>query len=652
MTYDWQKKLPEVDQAQLIAALEQADVPALLASLVHLTGNTRHFEQVQPHFELMAEDTDGLSGEQRTLARELALAALQKYREGAQLVTPTEADIETTMNRITGEDIPGNLVPMLREELNLFGEDSRRVEIDTRDMGPDFRVLIIGSGMSGILAAIRLQQEGVPFLILEKNPEIGGTWFENTYPGCQVDSANHLYNYIFEPNTQWPNHFSGQRELFKYFNEIVEKYALRNHVRLNTRVERADYDKTSGIWSISVHTGSGTEKLTANAVISAVGQLNIPKYPDVEGVGKFAGICFHSARWEHQHDLRGKRVAVIGTGCSAVQFVPEIAADCASLDIFQRSPPWLLPIPEYHAAMTEEQLWLLRELPFYARWYRFFLFRARAIDGELPLLFAEPGWEGPANTVSASNQMLRDALIESLAEQTGDDTTLLAKLIPDYPPGGKRPVLDDGTYISALQRDNVNLHTNPIDRIVDKGIVTADGQLHEVDVLIYGTGFAADQFLSTLQVYGREGRELVSNWAGDAQAYKGVMVPGFPNFYTLYGPNTNIVVGSSIVFFVECQLRYVSSCIKLQIEENALALECRQDLTDQYNARIDELNGQRAWGAPAVSSWYKNSSGRVTQNWPGTHGEFWQQLRAPEPGELIASARSHATSDSTGSGQK
>ncbi|PLW70669.1 flavin-containing monooxygenase [Pseudohalioglobus lutimaris] len=652
MAYDWHKTLSEVDDKQLCAALEQAAIPALLASMLHLTGNTAHFDQVQPRFELMAEDPDGLTEAQRAIARELAFAALQRYRNGAELAQPTAADIETTMHRITGEDIPADLMPMLREELNLFGEDARRVHIDTTSMATDFRVVIIGSGMSGIVAAIRLQQEGIPFLILEKNPEIGGTWFENTYPGCQVDSANHLYNYIFEPNTQWPNHFSGQGELLKYFNQVVAKYQLREHVRLNCPVQRADYDEVSGKWTVTVDGEHGVEKLSANAVISAVGQLNIPRYPDIAGAGNFQGISFHSARWEHQHDLAGKRVAVIGTGCSAVQFVPEIAGACANVDVFQRSAPWLLPVPEYHAAMTEEELWLLRELPFYARWYRFFLFRARAIDGELPFLFTEPGWDGPANTVSASNQMLRDALIESLAEQVGDDADLLEKLIPDYPPGGKRPVLDDGSYITALKREEVSVHTDPIDRIVEQGIVTADGTLHEIDVLIYGTGFAADQFLSTLQVYGREGRELVSSWDGDAHAYKGVMVPDFPNFYTLYGPNTNIVVGSSIVFFVECQMRYISGCIKLQIEQGARTLECRRDLTDAYNARIDELNSQRAWGAPVVSSWYKNSKGRVTQNWPGTHGEFWQQLRAPEPGELVISTRREVVADNMDTVQK
>jgi 4-hydroxyacetophenone monooxygenase len=635
VTYHWQIGLMDVDDAQLRAALDQAHIPALLATIVHFTGNTDHFAQVQPRFELLAEDPDGLTEDERSLARELAFAALSDYRKGAGLVELSDAAIQATMHRITGEDIPDLQLPMLREELNLFGEDTRRLKINTQSMDPDFQVLIIGSGMSGIVAAIRLQQEGIPFLMLEKNSEIGGTWFENTYPGCQVDSANHLYNYIFEQNTQWPNHFSGRRDLFKYFDAMVEKYGLREHVRLNCPVRRADYDEATGRWSVTVEQGGVQTHLVANTVISAVGQLNIPKYPDIEGVDSFGGVSFHSARWEHEHDLSGKRVAVIGTGCSAVQFVPEIAGDCAQLKIFQRSPPWLLPVEEYHTPMTEEELWLLRELPFYARWHRFFLFRTKAVEGELPLMYADPGWQGPSNTVGEGNLVLRDALIESLVEQTGGDSQLLEKLIPDYPPGGKRPVLDDGSWISTIKRNSVSLLTEPIDKIVEKGILTQDGELHEIDILIYGTGFAADEFLTNMQIYGRDGQELIDYWDGDAHAYKGVMVAGFPNLYTLYGPNTNIVVGSSIVFFVECQLRFILGCLKLQLEKDCKAVECDKDTMDAYNVKIDALSRQRAWGAPTVSSWYKNKRGRVSQNWPGTHWEFWSQMREPAPDELV-----------------
>ncbi len=472
------------------------------------------------------------------------------------------------MAHITGQETEQAINPFLREELNLFGEDGRKVSINTQKMDEDYKVIIIGSGMSGILAAIRLQQQGIPFEVIEKNSAIGGTWHENTYPGCQVDSANHLYNYMFEPNNQWPGHYSGHADLYAYFNGIVEKYNLRQHIRLNTSVISSTYVEESGLWHIETESDGKRKTLEANSVISAVGQLNIPKFPDLEGQDQFEGVAFHSARWEHQHDLNGKNVIVIGTGCSAVQFVPVIAPECGQLTVFQRTPPWLLPVEDYHQPMTEHELWLFREIPFYARWHRFYLFRAMAVDGYLPLLYADENWTGTDGTVSEANALFRAGLIESLEEQVNGDSELLGKLIPNYPIGGKRPVLDDGSWITAMQRDNTTLRTEGIEKIVAEGVVTTDGTLHRADVIIYGTGFQADQFLTPMKVIGKNGVDLVSQWGGDAQAYKGIVIPQFPNFYCLYGPNTNIVVGSSIVFFVECQTRYICGCIKLQLENS------------------------------------------------------------------------------------
>jgi 4-hydroxyacetophenone monooxygenase len=633
----WDCTLQQASDGQLRAALEYVHVPAIMAALVHLNGNTEHLATVKPYFDLMAEEEDGLTEAQRSLARELAFAALTKYRDSGcgALTAPDDAVVSRTMDYITGHPIAENLQPFLREELNLQGEDRRRVHIDTAGIDANFKVLIIGSGMSGILAAIRLQQAGIPFLMVDKNPEIGGTWFENTYPGCKVDSINHLYNYIFEPNDQWPGHYSGQADLKAYFNRVVDKYQLRAHIRCNTAVKHCDYQEEDGNWQVQVTTHGEAETLTFSAVIGATGQLNKPRLPDIEGLDSFAGTAFHSARWEYQHDLSGKRVIVIGTGCSAVQFVPEIAPQCAQVTVFQRTPPWLTPSPLYREAMTPEELWLFREVPFYARWYRFYLFRSRAVDGHLPLLYAEQDWQGQDGTVSEGNAQLRTALLDAMKEHVGDNAELLEQLTPDYPPGGKRPVCDDGTWIRTLQRDNVALVTERIEKVVPEGVITADGSLHPADVIIYGTGFQANRLLAPMQIRGRGGAELVSQWGGNPQAYLGTVMADFPNFYCLYGPNTNIVVGSSIVFFVECQMRYVSGCLKLQVENGYRSMECKPEVMQHYNETIDALNNQRAWGAPCVQSWYKNEQGRVTQNWPGTHWEFWQQTLKPQPDDYV-----------------
>jgi 4-hydroxyacetophenone monooxygenase len=635
--FDWQRPICEASDEQISSALAQAHIPALAAALMHLNGNRDHFSKVRPQFVMFAEDEDGLTDPDRLWIRERAFDALTKYRDRgcAELPRPAPDDVIAAMSYITGTEMTPEEVPFLREELNLFAEDGRRVPIDNVALAAGLNVLIIGTGMSGIMAAIRLQQAGIPFLMLEKNPEMTGTWYENTYPGCQVDSANHLYSYIFEPNHQWSGHFSGGAELNAYFNRIVDKYGLRQHARLNTQVERASFNESDNRWTVEVVSQGVREVLVADIVISAVGQLNSPKLPDIEGLDSFGGVAFHSARWEHEHELEGKRVIVIGTGCSAAQFVPRIAPQCGTLKIFQRSAPWLLPTETYHQSMSAAELWLFREVPFYARWYRFFLFRTRAVDGLLPFMYSDPGWSGPPGTIGAANEMLRTNLIESLKEQAGDDAQLLAKLIPDYPPGGKRPVLDDGAWVSTLKRDNVQLLTDRIARVVERGVVTEDGTLHEADIIIYGTGFKADQFLVPMQVIGRDGVDLVSHWGGEPKAYKGAVVAGFPNFYCLYGPNSNIVVGSSIVFFVECQLRYVMGCLKLQLEKGYHTVECRKEVMDSYNLRIDALNRQRAWGAPSVNSWYKNSTGRVTQNWPGTHREWWEETLAPDPDDFL-----------------
>jgi 4-hydroxyacetophenone monooxygenase len=633
---EWQTPLSSISDDQLAKALQRVHIPALMAALVHITGNREHFALLQPQFVLFAENDDGLTEAERVAARQLALSVLKQYRDSGCAALPelNPADVTATMKYIAGLGMEPEEVPFLREELNLYGEDSRRVEVESTAVPANYKVLIIGTGMSGILAAIRLQGEGIPFLMLEKNPDMSGTWYENTYPGCQVDSANHLYSYNFEPNHQWSGHYSGSAELYAYFDQIVDKYELRQHMRLNTMVHKATYDETENRWLVEVESEGVRETLAADSLISAVGQLNSPKMPDLDGLDSFTGVSFHSARWEHQHDLAGKRVIVIGTGCSAAQFVPEIALQCGDLKVFQRSAPWLLPTETYHQAMSAEELWLFRELPFYSQWYRFFLFRTLAVDGLLPLLVSEPGWQGPPGTIGEGNELLRAGIIESLSEQAGADKELLGKLIPDYPPGGKRPVLDDGSWVRTLKRENVHLLTDKISRVVPEGVLTSDGVVHEADVIIYGTGFKADQFLVPMEIIGRNGRELVGEWGGDPKAFQGTVVPGFPNFYCLYGPNTNIVVGSGIIFFVECQMRYVMGCLKLQLENGHNSIECDAEVMERYIAQIDELNSQRAWGDPSVNSWYKNNAGRVTQNWPGTHGQWWEQTRSPNPGDF------------------
>ena len=486
--------------------------------------------------------------------------------------------------------------------------------------------------MSGIAAAHRLQQAGVPFVVLEKDGDVGGTWYENTYPGCRVDVTNHFYSYSFAQREDWPQHYSTQEVLLDYFRACVERFGLREHIRFGTEVTSAEWSDATGSWTLCLRTPGGEEILEAQAVISAVGQLNRPSFPAIPGRETFEGEAFHSAHWRHDVDLAGKRVAVIGTGASAVQFVPEIAPELRQLLVFQRTPPWLAPTEDYHQEVSAQTQWLFRHVPTYTQWYRFWLFWQYA-EGMLPAARVDPDWEGEGS-VSALNDVARQLLAAYIAVQFAAAPELIDQVTPTYPPVAKRIVRDNGVWARALLRDNVELITTGIQQVTPTGITTVDGVSHDVDVIVYGTGFTASQFLMPMKVVGRGGVDLHEQWDGDARAYLGMTVPGFPNLFLLYGPNTNIVINGSITYFSECEVHYILGCLKLLLRDGGRrALDVRPAVHDAYNRRIDEGNRNMAWGASTVNTWYKNAKGRVTQNWPFSLLDFWRETRDPNPAD-------------------
>jgi 4-hydroxyacetophenone monooxygenase len=629
------------ETVDLDKVLKDAHLPALMAALVHMTGDTSWLRREwSPTYNPLVRDDIGLQEEVKDRIRASAKTAIEVFLAGRplQMTEPDTATLRRMIDFVAGAEIPEGYADFLTDELALSGTSSKDPQFDqpqVKAAARRLKVLVIGAGMSGILTGIRLSQAGVPFEIVEKNPDVGGTWFENTYPGCRVDNSNHMYSFSFEPNHAWPQHFSTQPVLLNYFRGIAKKYGLRERIRFQTRVEQAVWDEARQVWRATLTTKDGkTEVIEANAVISAVGQLNRPQFPDIEGRDSFAGPSFHSAEWRHDVDLAGKRVAVIGTGASAFQFVPEIAPKAAELKVFQRTPPWGLPVPHYHEDVLEGKKWLLEHVPFYDKWYRFWLFWM-VTDGFLPMVKSDPDWQGPDNAVGMENAMLRELCAQAMTAQVTDRPDLLEKVIPVYPIGGKRAVLDNGVWLGALKRPNVELLTEKIVRIAPKGVVTADGVEHEVDVLIYGTGFQASNFLSFFKVKGRGGRDLHETWGGDARAYLGITVPEFPNFFIIYGPNTNIVVNGSIVFFSECVVRYIVGCLRLLAETGAAALEPKRQVHDDFNARVDEANKGWAWGSPNVTSWYKNALGRVSQNWPFGLIDYWRATLKPDPKDYV-----------------
>ena len=625
-------KLIEADDAAIKAALAEAHVPSLINALVHLTGDAALIRgSARPVSELFGDPQGGISAADQAEVRARALEALVAYRDAGcpPLPAPPVQLVKDMVDFIVGRELDASYGDFLMSELKVFDEDPYRVPFDDvpEDRRRDFHVVVVGAGMSGILTAIKLKQAGISYTVVDKNANVGGTWFENRYPGCRVDSPNHTYSYSFAPN-DWPQHFSRQDVLLDYFDRIATEFGIRDNIRLSTEVIEARYQE-GGQWQVKVRGDDGEDTITANAIITAVGQLNRPKLPDIEGLDSFQGPAFHTAQWEAEHDLKGKRIIVIGTGASAFQTVPEVAQVAGRVTVFQRTPPWVAPRPEYHDAITGGKHWLLNHVPFYAKWFRFWMFWTTG-EGLLSMVKRDPAWNETDRSISEANDQLRAMLTANVERMVGDDPELFAKCVPAYPPAGKRMLVDNGHWFRALKRDNVELVTDPIARILPDGVETESGRRVAADILIYGTGFHASRILFPMKIYGQGGVELRERWGADPRAYLGVVMPGYPNLFCCYGPNTNIVVNGSIIFFSECEVRYIMGCLKLLIADGKAAMNCRQDVHDAYNQKIDAGNLDMAWGSDNVSSWYKNENGRVTQNWPFTLLEFWHQTRAPE----------------------
>lgn len=627
------------DDTAVRAGLADAPPPPLLATVAQVTGDYSLLrDDLRPDPTRFIEPGAGYSPEQAAEARAIAADALIAWRNGGcrPAPRPEGTQLRRIIEWINGGAVADELLPLLIEELALDGVDLRAPNWHRNDVAPDtpFRVAVIGAGMSGILAAHRLDQAGIDVVILEKNSDVGGTWLENDYPGCRVDIPNDFYSYACAQTPDWPQFYSTQPVLLEYFRTCVEEFGLRDRIRLETEVVEAVFDDAVQCWRVHTRSADGTESVEEYAaVVSAVGQLNRPLMPEIPGIETFAGPWFHSARWDHSVELHGKRVGVIGTGASAAQFIPVVAEWAEHTTVFQRTPPWLLPVPSYQDAVPESLGWLMRHFPQYTHWDRLWLF-ARTNEGLLPMAAVDPDWPDRRLSVGPLNDVLRQLLTGALQMQVGDPE-LFAQLLPQYPPTAKRVVLDNGSYPAALQRDDVTLLTTGITEITERGVRTADGVEHEFDVIVYGTGFQASKFLTPMRVTGVGGADLHERWGGDARAYLGIVVPEFPNLFMMYGPNTNIVINGSIIYFSECETRFIVESVRMLLERGLRSMDCRPEVHDAYNERIDAGNRMMSWGDSDVNSWYKNEFGRVAQNWPFNLYEYWQQTAAPNPEDFV-----------------
>jgi 4-hydroxyacetophenone monooxygenase len=623
----------------IAAALEDVSVPALLCSLVHITGDPQWIRsELRPQGAMLNEYQGYMSDEMQAEARRRALPVIAAYRDGGCVLPPppTREVFAEMMAFLACGDVPADVVPMFLEDLHLDGSDAGA--ITWRDQIPDdvragAHTIVIGCGEAGLLAGIRLAQAGLPFTIIEKNGGPGGTWWENRYPGARVDIGSHFYCYSFEPADHWTEYFSQHPELREYFSHVMHKHEIDAHCRFGVEVTAATFDDESGRWSVDVRAADGSaETLDAQFVISAVGALNQPKLPDIAGMDDFAGPSFHSARWDASVDYRGTRFALIGAGASGFQIAPTIADEVEHLTVFQRTAQWMFPNAKYHERVPDGERWAMRHLPFYGRWFRFLTFYPGAgIDIERSRV--DPDFDDSDGRAISEANLASRAWFESwIAEGVGDDPELLAKVMPDYPATAKRTLQDNGSWLACLRKPNVELVRTAIDRIVEDGVVTVDGVHHPADIICYATGFRHNDYLWPMSIVGRGGRVLREQWGDEPTAYLGITVPNFPNLFCLYGPGTNLAHGGSLIFQSECQVNYVMEALRSILTSGHQTAEPRKDVHDEYAARHQNEISQMVWAHWSVKhSHFKNPDGKIYTLSPWPIPTYWGLTKHFEP---------------------
>lgn len=485
------------------------------------------------------------------------------------------------------------------------------------------RIFVIGAGFAGLGTAIKLQESGRrDFLVVDRGESVGGTWRDNTYPGAACDVPSQLYSFSFAPNTEWSRSFSPQPEIHAYLQRVAEEAGVLDRFRFGVTVEDATWDEADQVWHISTTAGA----VTADILISGSGGLSEPRLPDIAGIDSFAGEIFHSARWNHDYDLTGKRVAVIGTGASSIQIVPEIAERVAHLDVYQRTAPWV--IPRHDRSYTGLERLAFRHLPLFQKAYRTAIYWAR--EGFVPAFTWQPKLAAPAKAQALAN--IRKGI---------SDPELRKAVTPDYEIGCKR-ILISNTWYPALDRDDVDLVTDPIAEITPTGIVTRDGTQRDIDCLIVATGFYTTDQPIAHHVKGRDGRTLADVWAEHGMAsYKGTTTAGFPNLFQIVGANTGLG-HSSMVFIIESQIAYILSALDQMEQRRIVAVEPQQQAQDDWNADLHRRMARTVWSTGGCASWYLDEHGRNTTLWPRTTFTFREQLRRFDLEKYVVTTRSDA----------
>jgi len=628
---DWQdRKLPLPDTLALRQALAEANVPTLLMSYVHLTQDEAMLDafadHIRPPYSMPPVTIpDALAEELRSKMLEVLTVAGR-----ARTDAPSDALMHRMMSIGVGETVDDEFVPLLYDQIGLRPAQPRSAIAGRKAPSPDFKVLVIGAGLTGLAAGVKLREAGYSYVTIEKNPEVGGTWYENRYPGVGVDTPSHFYSYSFEISPEWNDYHPRGADMQNYLLHVADKYDLRRDIRFNTTVEKLVFDDVANLWHVTVRDADGaTSVITANAVINAHGPVNRWKLPDIAGIGDFAGPVMHTATWDPSIDLTGKRVAVIGTGASAAQLVPAIADKVDQLTVFMRSRHWVIFNGEVMSDVTEGVKFALRHIPFYREWFRFRVYWFAA-DGLFANVLIDPEWPNDSPSVSALNEGIRQYALGHLHAKFADRPDLIEKLTPDFPIFSKRIIIDGG-WFDALKRDNVALETDKIARITPTGIQMEDGRELEFDILVCATGFDVANMLGKLEVRGRGGRNLRDEWGvDDPRSYLGVTIPGYPNYFLTVGPNSapNHAAGQNLVS--EVQIHYIIECLDELTRRDAATIEPTREAFEAWNAKIEERMKSMIWSHPKALSYYRNSKGRVFLSWPYRLVDYWTATRAPD----------------------
>ena len=608
------------DRPRVADALKAADIVPLLLVYTHLSGDETMLERFRPlikgAWSFEVENDEALEAE----LRDKLIATLEDYAKSGKSLPPApdQTRLQHMCDVAVGQPVPSEYLPMVLEELNFDRTDAKSVRWRkpvSQETLDKYHVLVIGLGYSGLAMAVKLKEAGIPFTVIEKNDDVGGTWYENSYPGVAVDTPNHFYSYSFRTSSDWDHYFAQGPEIIKYIRTVYAESGIQDHIRFEEEVIAAVWNADRASYTVMIRRKDGSEyAMISEAVVSGSGLLNRPSIPEIMGMELFKGPKFHSARWDHSVDLSGKRVVQIGTGASGMQIGPAIAPKVGHLTIFQRSPHWARKNPLLFATVPDGVKWALENIPYYTKWYRFQLLYATS-DGMLPSLRKDPNWPEPESSLNATNKEIREQLIAHMRSELGGDEELLSKVTPKFPPYGKR-MLRDGNWFRTLTRDNVELVTTGVDRITATGVVDKDGVEHPADVIILATGFKAQAPLFPMQIVGTQG-SIRDHWGEDnPRAHLGVTVPHFPNFFILYGPNTNGGHGGSAVFNSECQVRYTMLALRELIEREAASLDVREAPFEEYNRLVDAEHAQLVWTHPGVNNWYRNKAGRVVTNSP------------------------------------